>query len=98
MCGLLNQWSSQCCTYIRILMSQIFHPFSISLKGHPVQLLHLNLVTLENTGQCGQADLPDVVENGVVPYDVASDLSKCDGIVCQNPVCNCCFLCLIEHP
>ena len=45
-----------------------------------------------------KADLPDVVENVVVPYDVVSDLSKCDGIVCQNQVCNCCFLCLIENP
>ena len=31
----------------------------------PAKLLHEHLVSKENAGQCGQADLPDLVENGL---------------------------------
>ena len=43
-------------------MSQSFDSFRMSLKTHPIKLFHVHLVSMENTGQCGQADLTDVAE------------------------------------
>lgn len=43
---------------------------AVSLK-----LLHVHLVSIEDTGQCGTADLPHVIENCVVSFEVALNLS-----------------------
>lgn len=76
-------WRCQSCTYVTRFMSfTFFNSFRISLKRNPVKLFREHVFSMENTGQHGQADMPDVVENCVVPNGEALNLLKYNWIVC----------------
>lgn len=77
-------------------MTQVLYSVAVPLKWDPVELLHAQLIILEDTLNCGQAYCINVTENSCIIYNMVLDFTNSNCIIRQNQIYDRCLLLFAE--